>query len=51
MGGKEQNSPIYISRIIPGKSYFKNLEIDNDGQQQNRNYGHIQFIIKHKSSI
>ena len=23
MGGKEQNSPIYISRIIPGKKYIK----------------------------
>ena len=23
MGGKEQNSPIYISRIIPGKVKFK----------------------------
>ena len=23
MGGKEQNSPIYISRIIPGKSLIK----------------------------
>ena len=30
MGGKEQNSPIYISRIIPGKNYFKNLKINID---------------------
>ena len=27
MGGKEQNSPIYISRIIPGKmSFFRQIK-------------------------